>query len=267
MGSEEYAKRVAELTGGKVESGKDHDRGSDHGVTLDIGNGLGVIFWMDQFRKDGKSPEWAAGYIRGTMKKEKDVTFDQQQIMNKGKVKRNLRIMLQHRRRNPEVFRSATEYGYHDLVLVPYVKVEISKAGKSHVRVKSRMLDHWNMSPKECIDIAIENSRKDWEIRSISELVEELGIHRPETDPDVPEMLVVSNKDRYLGAVAEIFAREELLKILGAGYTAIPSSRHEMMLLNRRQSDRDILDSMVRDINESEVDVRDRLSDHTYEIW
>lgn len=271
MGSKEFAKKVVELIGGTVVDGRLYEKESDYGVTVAISDTMSATVWMNDHIKAGRSPEWVAGWLTAVIRIERQSEFDKEQITDWERAKKALRIMLMHRRKEPEVCRSAAECGYDDLVLVPYLKVDIGEREGGTTPVVSGMLNVWNVSPKDCIDTAIENSRKDWEIRSMgsimAEMMEKIGLPDQEEDWEGFEMLVVSNKNRHLGAVAEIFAREELLKRLGQGYSAIPSSRHEMLILGREQSDNVLLNQIVSEVNHYKVEERDRLSDHVYEIW
>ena len=200
--------------------------------------------------------------------------FDEELVLNWELAKPNLRARLLNAKvlPEPEVKRSAKEYMMDDLIIAPYVVIDLD-AGYASAPVNYKLLEHWNQSPKNVIDLAMENSRKECTIRDLYKLTMELMPEEFEEEfrkefedlEDAPRMLVCSNKDRYYGAIAGILMMKELVETFGTGYTLIPSSVHETIAVNRGGLDK--MSAMVREVNQQHVLPKERLSDHVYNIW
>lgn len=85
-------------------------------------------------------------------------------------------------------------------------------------------------------------------------------------DPDAPLLLVVTNQSGKYGAAEALNPKvqKELSEKLGGDYIVLPSSKHECICLSVDGMDIDQLQSMVADINSTEVSHEDKLSDSVY---
>ena len=80
-------------------------------------------------------------------------------------------------------------------------------------------------------------------------------------------MYVLSNKDKLHGAAALLDTRvmDDITKRVGTEYFILPSSIHEVLIVPKtEQLDLKSLESMVRDVNATQVSPEERLSDHVY---
>ncbi len=83
------------------------------------------------------------------------------------------------------------------------------------------------------------------------------------------KIVVVSNEDMMFGAIAILYEGvvEKLCDILGTHkLIVIPSSIHEVIVMPYSDEAAEGINSMIREINMTKVDERDRLSDHAYVI-
>ena len=83
---------------------------------------------------------------------------------------------------------------------------------------------------------------------------------------EVP-MYVLTNKKRYYGAACIVYPNvlEEIGDLLQEDYYIIPSSVHEILFLPASKCiDSEALNSIIEDVNRSQVEDEDWLSDHTY---
>lgn len=265
MNINEYAGRVALLTGGKIVFDK-RNGVKLIGVEKKIeGTRIGRIFWMNYFMEENKTPEWTAGYITALEEKIAELPFEEVNVEDREKAVRILRARLRHVETKPEICRSAEEYGFYDLVIEPYLQIGMKDGSTVAAVISAKLLDIWHITPKEVIDRAISNSRKDVELIPLKELLDGMddlkmlyGLENP------PEMIIVTTKQRYNGAIAALFTDKQLKEYYGSGYTLLPSSIHEMMAINRRG---DGLDDLVLSMNQKEVSPMERLSDHAYHMW
>ena len=80
-------------------------------------------------------------------------------------------------------------------------------------------------------------------------------------------MFVLTNSFRSLGAACILY--DELLTQLGnflkENYYILPSSIHEVIIIPESQApNKDTLNEMVQEVNETQVEPEDVLSDHVY---
>lgn len=158
----------------------------------------------------------------------------------------------------------ASDYGYDDLKIVPYVMVNINGM-EGNITVRDEHLALWNISIDEVVDQALENIKDDYIIQTMDEVMNEMmGIPVMPGSP-MSYMYVVTNKRKIYGAIAAITAREEIKNKLGENYVVLPSSIHEVICL-KNDNNLDELTDMVRSVNASVVDPADQLSDKAYVI-
>lgn len=152
-----------------------------------------------------------------------------------------------------------------DLAIVYAVQVGLQNENGS-IYVKRRLLEDWGISEEELHRQALNNMEADgYAIRSLSELLcEEMPVPAEEIGP-FPAVL--TNQRRLYGAAGILLG--DMLKAyaekMRTNFFLIPSSIHEFLLVpDDGKTAQDLLNLMVREVNETEVREEDRLSDHVY---
>lgn len=159
---------------------------------------------------------------------------------------------------NERIYRSASRYGFDDLMLVPYVEVEEQTA-----KVTPSLIKAWGKTADEVIDKGIENIEP-----CCADLMETI-MHLQGMDTETPTPLsesvtiCVTNPNKYYGAAAIIKVIDEMRKYMPDGFIVIPSSVHEVLVNRIDVCDADYADDMIRQVN-STLDEKDILSDHAY---
>ena len=175
---------------------------------------------------------------------------------NYDEAKSNLKARLYNKSKDVEVFRSAAEYGFDDLIIVPYVDgvIEIGES-KASAKITEELLDIWGVDDETVIWTAIANT--DYEITTIAELLQL---------PSIPEfnMTVVTNAERHYGAIGAILARHELKTMFSNGYVVIPSSIHEVIIMDINAMDENYMTEMIGEVNEAMVNPEEWLGNHPY---
>ena len=80
-------------------------------------------------------------------------------------------------------------------------------------------------------------------------------------------MYVLSNKNRYFGAACIVYPQvlEKIGELLQDDYYVIPSSVHEVLLISQKKCiDSDSVNRIIEDVNWTQVEEEEWLSDHTY---
>lgn len=154
-----------------------------------------------------------------------------------------------------------------------YKGVRVSVDGMS-VKVTNVMLEVAGLTREEVFEIAEKRAREKIAICNMSDFsflldgfnfksVEEIEI---DNDDDTPLMLTLSNLNQCYGAAAIVFddVLEMIREKLGCDYYILPSSIHEVIVLKAFNADTDEINNMITEINETQVDPRERLSNHFY---
>ncbi len=95
----------------------------------------------------------------------------------------------------------------------------------------------------------------------MNEVLAEMGASESMLLDDCP-MWVISNTRRTNGAYG-VIALLDQLKDRFKSFTVLPSSVHEVLVVT---VDSDEYDSMVQEVNDTQVDYTDQLSNHAYKI-
>ena len=147
------------------------------------------------------------------------------------------------------------------------IEIESPQGTAASVTLTRQISDYIGKSVVELFFSAIRNAEADCVIRPMNEIISEFGMNISDVDEDLP-MYVITNKSRIYGASRMLSKKlmEKLSKALGS-FVILPSSIHEVIAVPfQKESDLEYLGRMVREINASEVDPADRLTDSIY-LW
>ncbi len=163
------------------------------------------------------------------------------------------------------IHRSAEEYGFDDLIIVPMIKED----GRSAV-VTEQLLKEWGITEDELFEKSIENAKNDVEIRSMFEVLHELMLGKGMEDdmmlgeePDENGMYVISNRNKVFGATAVLFAGDRLNEMFPNGYVILPSSIHEVIAVALPDEIAQF-DALVQEVNDTQVAPEEVLGNKAY---
>ncbi len=193
--------------------------------------------------------------------------FDGEFIKDYQSVKGKIVYHLVNREANKELLREIPYEEYLDLAVIYYVLLEVNSYGMASMMIQDEHLKMWNVSGEEIAGRARANTKRllPYEFRTMSALLEELLDIEETKGDDV--MYVLSNQIRSYGAAAVLY--EDRLAGIGGylkeNYYVLPSSVHEVIIVPESASPgRRSLDSLVKEVNETQVDQEDVLADHAY---
>lgn len=154
-----------------------------------------------------------------------------------------------------------------DLLVFYCVRMEHPAAGVSRmVMVESRALDEWGISRQEMEDAAMANLEKDgyW-ISSVQSLLQ--SFMGEDAFPEPLSLYVLTNHTQVYGAAG--FLMKEMISGFaeekGRSLYIIPSSIHELLLYpDFGDVSPEELSGYVKEVNRTQVQPQDRLSDHVY---
>lgn len=152
-----------------------------------------------------------------------------------------------------------------------YARVEIEdeeESGTASVKVNEELLNHFCIEVDKAWEIALSNVCGDTCIIPMKQIMEEeVGMALP--DDIAPPLYVVTNHSRFKGAstilnkgrLKRFAMKKGVDKLL-----VLPSSIHEMLILSYTDDMEDIemYKAMVTEINESQVEPHERLTNNAY---
>lgn len=232
------------------------------GITVQTdGTNVFPTIYIDEMVEDGLTVDEIAEKVKKVAEEHAKPSLDTSVIESAEYAREHLRARLYNKATNAEIFRSAEQYGFEDLIIVPYLDLdEVMKGGC--IKVNKQLLNLWGMTAEECLEIAEENSRQETKVQSMAEIMAEMiGMELPEPDEDTPQMIVVSNDSKMFGAYSIIPLLDYFKAKYPEGFAVLPSSVHEVIVVT---TDDPMLDGMVQDVNTTQVDLKEQLSDHAY---
>lgn len=260
MTKREYAEKVAEIVNGKVVEIEKTNGIVLTGVTPIDKRQVSPIVYVDRAFEEGLSVEEMADNVEATFNKEvkgMDVEF----ITDYAQVKPRLRVALYNKKTKAPMSKSALEYGFPDLIVVPYITFGNVNGSFATSKVREDMLDTWGKTEEEIYADALDNI--DTDIVPMDDMLASLMGNYVPTEINM-DMFVVSNSDSYLGAISVIKAHDKLKETFPEGYYVIPSSIHEVIVVSKDNIMYDALNKMICEVNATNLAPDEVLSNVPY---
>lgn len=177
---------------------------------------------------------------------------------------------------NTELLQNLVSGRFLDMAVIYIIRGDFGEKGNGHVKVSVSMLQQYGISEKELHDQAVVNLENDgYRFQSmenvlVSMILEDNALADKPVKSDTFEtgkLYILSNSQRLWGAAGLL--NEKLLKreLGNKSCFILPSSIHETIFVpvadNMCAED---MSRMVREVNETQVEVSERLSDHCY-VW
>lgn len=256
-----------------------------HGFVLDTGKDVRPTVYLDNL--DTKNEvEWAH-FLFGLLERaEKGTDFTIEEIFKPSYLMENLFVGVRNIAMNVNDTDTLTRVveEFEDLEKFLFIRVDQKVAfelgmteGFGTLKIKEGMLDMIGMSENTLFDIAETNTMNDLQFRGLIETLmgmlpfdaneEPIGIDR------VPERMYVCNFRNNTvygaGAIANFKElKKRIEKELGfKRFYVIPSSIHEILIVNSEELSREELSKMVQQVNAEAVNDNEVLSNHAYGIF
>jgi hypothetical protein len=187
---------------------------------------------------------------------------------------------------NKQLLYDIPHLAYLDLAVVFYLLIDDADFGEATALIHNEHLSMWDIDTATLYEIATKNTPVllPFEFTSMNQLIthlllEELKQNELEKDLDQihnlletlsteeEQMYVLSNHKKYYGASVLLYPNvlEEIAIKLQNDFFILPSSIHETIIVPfTDQLEKETLQEMVTEINRTEVDEVDRLSDNVY---
>lgn len=250
-----------------------------------------TVYLEDFYEKyqEGTAMEDIIKEIREIYEKSKlDQDIDMEFFTEYEKAKGRIVYKLIHYDKNRELLKNIPHREYLDLAIVYYYLVDMKEFANATILIHNKHLDYWKVDESELYRLATENTPKLLKMHFcgmmdvLKELTEEdfwlenkekteNGDNRvfmeAHSEKDATGMYVLSNVSRLYGASAILYedVLEYCYKRLGGNFFILPSSVHEVILVpDEGQITREKLSQMVREVNATQVDEQEQLSDFVY---
>ena len=227
---------------------------------LVVGNGkVRPIVYINEYYDNGLTVEETLTEIKKLTETVPDIALDC--LKDFDSVRGLLKVRLSHVDKlfSDVISVTASKFGFNDLVIYPIIELSVGQGEPGSIKVTEDILKTWGVDSDLVIAQAIKNIETDYTIKSMYEV---LGV--PEELRDDNTMWIVSNNDMWYGASAILGALPELSQKFENGFVVIPSSLHEVIVIDIDKLDSGSINSMINDVNKNVVSAEDFLSNHCY---
>lgn len=173
-------------------------------------------------------------------------------ILVYSKIKDHIVYKIIRRESNEELLSQIPHECYLDLAIVYYVLMETTDFGTATLLIRNEHLEGWRITKEEVSAAA--------RINTPALLPVEVGML-------TEYMYILTNSIRSFGAAVMLYDDiwKQMEHLIGGDFYVLPSSVHELILIPESYGmDRRHLQEMVREINRTEVENEEVLSDNVY---
>lgn len=196
--------------------------------------------------------------------------FDLDAFNDYDKMKSKLSMEVVSAEKNADFLENVPHEKMEDMAVVYRFVLDSSDSGNGTILVTNQMLDQYGITKEQLKNDAMENAPeiRPSEIRGMSEVMSELAPGMlPEVAPEDEQMFVASVPDKIHGAgvIAYPNFMEDAAQKMGGDFFVLPSSIHEVLLVkDNGQMTAKELENMVKEVNATQVEPADQLTDHVY---
>lgn len=196
-------------------------------------------------------------------------------FMDYNKIKGRICYRVVNYEKNQQFLKTVPHKKVLDLAMIYYYSVEPELLKNASVLIRNIDLQRWGIEADEIKARAEVNTPcvNPWQLITMAELLEQIIEDRnlrvrfelPEDDPI--NMYIITNQDKYFGASCIFYPQvlEEIAERINNHFYILPSSVHECIIMPAQKGfSQESLSRMVTEINESQLDEVEVLSDQAY---
>lgn len=183
-------------------------------------------------------------------------------------VKDKIIYRLIGREENQELLKEIPYKSYLDLAIIYYVLLEVDKYGMAFMMVRAEHMDMWKVTEEDLYYRASKNTQEllPYEFAPMRTVIEELlGLGMEEGPAE--KMYILSNEMRSYGAAALIYpdCLRKIAGVVGENFFVSQAvCMRPLLWLKAKRPGREELGSMIEEINETQVEAEEVLSDRAY---
>ena len=177
---------------------------------------------------------------------------------------------------NAEMLENVPHQNMEDMAVVYRFVINSDETGRASILATNDMINAMGVTPEQLHADALENAPqiRPAQITGMSEVIAEM-MDRDQAemmgivpvDPKDEQMFVATVSDKVMGAGVLAYQdfMDQAADRLGGSFYILPSSRHEVLLVpDNGQMSLGDLESMVREVNATQVAPEDKLTDSVY---
>ena len=219
------------------------------------GDDVKMVVYTDMVQ--GLNDEEATSRIIDLVKSQGMLDIDTSIFRNWELAKDKVLAGIRKRTNDPEVITSP----FHEFEIYPYLSV-----GSGVAKVTWKMLEIYGIYKLDLLSAAYDNTFETIRIRELDDLMAELlDSARPCRSND--RILVVTSEEAMLGAIGMWYddvLRTCCRRLKCEQILILPSSIHELMVIDANEANVSMINCMIRDINKQCVDPLEQLGDRSY---
>ena len=199
-----------------------------------------------------------------------DHCLDLEDIVKFESISKKIAYKLIHFEKNLPLLQTVPYIRFHDLAIVFFLFIEIGASGAGFVLITNDMMNSWDVTVDTLYNLAGYNTEKLFpaELNPMCSVICEL-LQTPCTPEDILDnhMYVLTNSIQQFGSSTLLYPEylEEIAYQLQDDYYILPCSIHELIIIPHRFSPPvSELNRMISEVNASDLNVDEFLSDHAY---
>lgn len=178
--------------------------------------------------------------------------------------------------RNEQLMLERPHFDFCDFAVTFAIEIGECDDGSMSIPINNTIAERWGVKAEDLYTIAVANISKPgnsvlspiWDV--LFEILERKGFEDEIVEPmdDRNAMYVLSNKNKVFGASAILDKgiMQKAVQKFGEGFYILPSSIHEVIILPASDCIAvEALEEMVREVNSTQVEPGERLSDFVYQ--
>ena len=225
-----------------------------------------------QIFENGYPYEDLVSQIEKSVKKEIDRApgFEIEDLKDYSKIKSSLMMQLVPQKGNEDILAQIPHQKVEDLAVVYRIDMGEQSGFGATTLITDAVLDSYGISAEQLYQDALENAPLSHpaSLRSMRDVLAGMGMGGGmEPLPGEPVMMVATTRDSVMGASVIQYPgfMEQAAETMGGDFFVLPSSIHEVLLIpDDGKANFQELETMVQEINQSQVAPKERLSDHVY---
>lgn len=205
--------------------------------------------------------------------------WDCSRFENYSEISGRIVFKLIHSSKNRMMLRKVPSIEVLDLSIVFYMLLEMDKNGTASIQISNEHLEKWGIQKEELFQIAVKNIRRllPAEFFTMRHAIEEMLESQEDCKTEnlleqvkkdkKDVMYVLTNTIRNYGAACMMYPHvlEMIGDMIHEDFFILPSSVHEVIIVPESKGlEPAEMDDMVAEINETQVEPEEVLSDHAY---
>lgn len=244
------------------------------------GENLTPSIYLEQFYKDYRNnkmelEEIVSKVIELRIKHRKDTKMDLNYLEDFEAIKKDIiPTFAGLEEYNKELMESCPYVKILDMVMVFRIVINMKDENEvtGTILIKDDLQNKLGVTTQTLFETALKNVKGNFKCKNMGEIFKEM-MGASDLEAEIfndNHMYVLTNKEMTFGAAAiidEEFMWDVYDKI-GGDFIIIPSSIHELIAvpMTEMENNADYVNNMIKDVNRTQVEQKDRLSNHAYKF-